>query len=169
MVYKAAAKHLYICARTLLVSFFLLATHPQGHALSHTSRNVGLFRYWTLSNLPLFMLAAPMLVMMSISGVWGFGSNRQTQHATNKQPKRAEEGFPILRNLATSQLLFTLITFTTAHVQIITRTSSAFPVWLWYSTVSSQKGNALVGNVAKFMVMYAVIQGGLFASFLPPA
>ncbi|TVY46281.1 GPI mannosyltransferase [Lachnellula occidentalis] len=117
--------------------------------------NVGLFRYWTLSNLPLFMLAAPMLVMMSMSGVWGLGSNRQVQvqHATNKQPKRAEEGFPILRNLAISQLLLTLVTFTTAHVQIITRISSAFPVWLWYSTVSSEKGNALVGNVAKFTVI----------------
>ncbi|TVY27600.1 GPI mannosyltransferase [Lachnellula hyalina] len=130
--------------------------------------NVGLFRYWTLSNLPLFMLAAPMLVMMTVSGVWGLSSNRQVQHATNKLPKRAE-GFPILRNLATSQLLFTLITFTTAHVQIITRTSSAFPVWLWYSIMSSEKGNSLVRNMAKFMVMYVVIQGGLFASFLPPA
>ena len=109
-----------------------------------------------------------MLVMMTVSGVWGLSSNRQVQHATNKLPKRAE-GFPILRNLATSQLLFTLITFTTAHVQIITRTSSAFPVWLWYSIMSSEKGNSLVRNMAKFMVMYVVIQGGLFASFLPPA
>ena len=110
-----------------------------------------------------------MLVMMSISGVWGLGFNRPGQHASNKQPERAEVEFPILRNLATSQLLLTFLTFTTAHVQIITRISSAYPVWLWYSTVSSEKGNAVVGNLTKFMVMYAVTQGGLFASFLPPA
>jgi GPI mannosyltransferase 2 len=167
MVYKGVTKHLYVCSRPLLVSF--LVPNPKLILSSHTSRNLGLFRYWTLSNLPLVLLATPMLVMTSISGIWGLGFGRQGQHASNKQPERAEVRFPILRNLAVSQLLLTLLTFTTAHVQIITRISSAYPLWLWYSTVSTGKGNAVVGNLAKFMVMYAVIQGGLFASFLPPA
>lgn len=110
-----------------------------------------------------------MLVILSISGVWGLGFNTQNIHAPGKKPEKVEIGFPILRNLAVSQLLLTLLTLTTAHVQIITRISSAYPVWLWYATVPSTKGNVIVGNLARFMVMYAVIQGGLFASFLPPA
>ncbi len=80
------------------------------------------------------------------------------------------ETFPILRNLAFQQLLLALLTLTTAHVQIVTRVSSAFPVWLWYVAVSTrQKDNMLIENLVRFMVIYGVIQGGFFASFLPPA
>lgn len=82
---------------------------------------------------------------------------------------RVEVRRQMVRNLAVSQLLLTLITFTTAHVQIITRISSAYPVWLWYAAMSFRKGDAMAGILTKFMVMYAAIQGGLFASFLPPA
>jgi phosphatidylinositol glycan class V len=110
-----------------------------------------------------------MIAVMIVSGVWGLSFGGNEKPASSKRTVRVEVRVQILRNLAVSQLLLTLITFTTAHVQIITRLSSAYPVWLWYAANSLGKGDALPGIITKFMVMYAAVQGGLFASFLPPA
>lgn len=76
----------------------------------------------------------------------------------------------IFYNLALQQLLLALYTFTTAHVQIISRISSAYPVWLWYlGHLLRGKDTVFIGFVIQFMVIYSIIQAGLYASFLPPA
>jgi len=140
-------------------------------------RHCGLFRYWTIPNIPLFLLATPMFVILTISGLWALKFNPDE---LRQNVKNAKVGMPrnsshrpviqIVRNLAVSQLMLVLLTSTTAHVQIITRISSAFPVWMWYIAVSCGEGRTLlVGRIVTFMVVYSIIQGGLFASFLPPA
>lgn len=168
------SQHLFVCSGTLLVCLSLLLSLRDS---SNTIRNVGIFRYWTLSNVPLFLLAIPMISLMTVSGIWalnynmseGFRSSK-LQDDDRKFKGKGPEGFPILRNLAVSQLVLTLLTLTTAHVQIITRISSAYPVWLWYLAAQFRGRNSpLAGNVVRFMVIYGIIQGGLFASFLPPA
>lgn len=143
-------------------------------ASANLVRNVGLFRYWTLSNLPLFLLAIPMTFLMILSGLWALNYKTNEKLGSSKlrheRRKRAEpQRFPIVRSLAVSQLLLTLLTLTTAHVQIITRISSAYPVCLWYLAAQLQEGGSRAGNIVRFMVVYAVVQGGLYASFLPPA
>lgn len=143
-------------------------------AIFNVSRNVGPFRYWTLSNLPLFLLAAPMLVILVVSGWWALTAyppkpTKAQKHSSAMQIVDANN-FVVLRNLAVSQLLLTLLTFTTAHVQIITRLSSACPVWVWFLAMPSEQGGpSLAKNAVRFMVMYAIIQGALFSLFLPPA
>ena len=140
---------------------------------SNKCRNVGLFRYWTLSNIPLFLLATPMTVIMILSGIWALKQTPSGIPKSNKGQKLMKydtsepERLQVLRNLAFSQLVLTMLTLTTAHVQIITRISSAYPVWMWCLAMS-QKG-ALLGSSIGFIVMYTIIQAGLFASFLPPA
>ncbi|KAM7208126.1 GPI mannosyltransferase 2 [Naviculisporaceae sp. PSN 640] len=134
--------------------------------------NNGLFNYWTLSNLPLFILGAPMFTIMTISGLWALrggpiGSKTDTVAKGKKVPE--PRGYQVLRNLAVVQLLLALYTLTTAHAQIINRISSSSPVWLWYLAVGFGKRQPLARNLVAFMVIYAVVQGGLFASFLPPA
>jgi len=137
--------------------------------------NLGLFRYWTLSNLPLFFLATPMFAILITSGLWGLnitpGQLVQTPRKADAVQKTAgSPALQVIRNLAISQLILVISTLTTAHVQIITRMSSAYPIWLWYTALSQQKGNTLLaGSIVKFMVVYSIVQGGLFASFLPPA
>ena len=117
-----------------------------------------------------------MIFIMVMSGLWALkyevGETSRPLKLQNegKDLKDASEKFRILRNLAVSQLLLTLLTLTTAHVQIITRISSAYPVCLWYLAAPPGKGSfPWAGNLVRFMVIYAIIQGGLFASFLPPA
>ncbi|KAK8097578.1 GPI mannosyltransferase 2-like protein [Apiospora kogelbergensis] len=73
--------------------------------------------------------------------------------------------------MAVSQVILTTLAITTYHIQIITRIASGYPLWYWW--LAGQLGHSATvkfgGGVVVFMVMYASIQGALFASFLPPA
>lgn len=151
-------------------------------------RDVGPFKYWTLSNLPLFLLAAPMLTIMMVSSVWALGSIRQTHNTpvhrsgtTTESMAVEQKPYRLLRSFAVSQFLLAVLASTSYHVQIITRLSSAYPVWYWWlaseivkrgrdpaSGIGVKRRRWSVGLI-RWMILYAVIQGGLFASFLPPA
>ncbi|KAG4027814.1 hypothetical protein MFRU_027g01020 [Monilinia fructicola] len=140
--------------------------------------NNGLFNYWTLSNIPLFLLAMPMIIILGVSSNWGIrdSHSQPISVASKKKTNLPVNGIQhtdkvqIVRNLALSQLLLTLYTVTCGHVQIITRISSSYPVYLWYMAILLAKGHgATVRNVGRFMIIYAGIQSGLFSSFLPPA
>jgi phosphatidylinositol glycan class V len=141
------------------------------------TRNNGLFRYWTLGNVPLFLLGMPMFSIMAVSGFWALqwkAVARTDATATSKDTSDITlelRRLQVLRNLAVSQLILALYTFVAGHVQIISRISSAYPVWVWYLAMGmvDQKENKVAKHFVSFMVIYAVIQGGLFASFLPPA
>ncbi|KAH8599794.1 hypothetical protein B0O99DRAFT_668254 [Bisporella sp. PMI_857] len=130
--------------------------------------NVGPFRYWTVSNIPLFLLATPMHVILIRSSVWAFEHNSLSSQNTKPEKLSSVEivysqqskalRSRVLRNLAFSQLLLGALTLVAAHVQIITRISSAYPVWMWYIASLYNSNNPLATGFA-----------GLFASFLPPA
>jgi phosphatidylinositol glycan class V len=64
-----------------------------------------------------------------------------------------------------------VLAITSYHVQIINRLSSGYIAWYWWiaSAILSEEKKGLGLGVVGFFVMYAGIQGGLFASFLPPA
>lgn len=85
---------------------------------------------------------------------------------------------PGLWRLALPQLLLALPALTHYHVQIITRLASGYPalyVWVARAAVEGRtlrllgRELALGRLVVSFFVMYAIVQGALFASFLPPA
>ena len=159
------------------------------------SRGVGFLNYWTLSNLPLFLLAVPMLYILCVSSNWAWvhtahslNSNQENIQNSNakerggiKQIMRShfERNHEIPWRLAIPQIALAILGLTTYHVQIITRLSSGYPVWYWWlaymiiedsrELVILQSSVRLGPLITRWMVMYAVIQGGLFASFLPPA
>ena len=74
-------------------------------------------------------------------------------------------------SMAIVQLALAALAVTTYHVQIINRISSAYPVWYWWvaGELVYEPRTGFAKNVVVFMVMYAMIQGVLFATFLPPA
>lgn len=82
----------------------------------------------------------------------------------------------MLTRLAIPQGILAVMAFTSYHVQIINRISSGYPLWYWFlvtsavdiETSSLKKSRALVVAVYG-MVAYALVQGVLFGSFLPPA
>lgn len=133
-------------------------------SLTH-HRNVGFLRYWTLPNVPLFLLAAPMLYILTKSGL------DQIVSSTVAHSGEATQVAGVLQSAATAQVLLALLAVTNYHVQVITRLSSGSPLWyLWLARRLSSRETSDGGKgVVRFMIMYAAIQGALFASFLPPA
>ncbi|KAF3037775.1 ER membrane glycoprotein subunit of the GPI transamidase complex-like protein [Didymella heteroderae] len=148
--------------------------------------NVGLFRYWTMSNLPLFLLALPMLGLLVYSSVThlriGYAQplyGRRVPHTSNisdtKYTPRFTCNFP---ELALPQLVLAVTAATCFHVQIVNRISSGYPIWYltvatWLlDRVSSRPSGGRPDRaqlVIRSMIVYAMIQGMLFANFLPPA
>ncbi|OTA62192.1 glycosyltransferase family 76 protein [Hypoxylon sp. EC38] len=132
--------------------------------------NVGFLRYWTPSNIPLFLLAAPMLYLLIRSGLQFI--RRPLSISPEKSGSvRSSHLSLLVQSMALSQLILAILAITSYHIQIITRISSAYPLWyLWLARIITDKRTSTFGGkIVIFMVMYAAIQGPLFASFLPPA
>lgn len=130
-------------------------------------RNVGLFRYWTPGNIPLFLLAAPMIYLMARSGVDMLLAG---DPESSKSP-RSPDVSVFIGALALAQLVLTGLAITTYHIQIITRIGTGYALWHWWlaTKLHDNQDSRFGSRVVVFMVMYATIQGALFASFLPPA
>lgn len=160
----------YIPLFRCIIGKFECSEIVQSH-VDVSTRNNGFLRYWTLSNLPLFILGAPMFTIMAASGLWALrDSPLSRENDVSKVIDQAEsQRYQVLCNLAATQLLFTVYTLTTAHAQIITRISSASPVWMWFLAVACSEDKPIAKYFVRFSVIYAMVQGGLFASFLPPA
>ncbi|KAH8730862.1 GPI mannosyltransferase 2 [Phaeosphaeriaceae sp. PMI808] len=148
--------------------------------------NIGLFRYWTLSNLPLFLMAAPMLWLLLASSV-------TVLHSRSKPPSH---GRPVSQGGATAipsnlllvthhapelalpQMILAITALTSFHVQIVNRIASGYPMWYfvvatWLVDEQTASSSVYVQRrnqwYVRGMIMYALIQGILFANFLPPA
>jgi phosphatidylinositol glycan class V len=129
-------------------------------------RNQGFLRYWTPNQIPLFLLAGPVLALLIMSGV---GILREPASCLSSSLHERHAVFA--RVLAVTQLSVAILTITNFHVQMVTRMASGYLVWYWW-VASHLLGNkkTTVGSVVPiFMVMYASIQAALYASFLPPA
>ena len=160
---------------------------------------VGFLRYWTLSNIPLFLLAAPMLVILLYTGYIGLFRCQSMIPAGDAKKVAAPSDIErriynhMIPRLALPQLVLTIMAATSFHVQIINRISSGYPLWYILlaiaicgtskestaSRTQTQGRSTLQSGfhlnrkssqwIVRGMVMYAVVQGGLYASFLPPA
>lgn len=142
------------------------------------SRNVGFLRYWTFSNLPLFFLAAPILVIMCQSLLWALKAPSTLRSKSGNQSSSSASPGSMLFRLAVPQGLLAIMALTSYHVQIINRISSGYPLWYWWLVSTAmdsvqdprkQRHSRTLPVAAQAMVAYALIQGVLFGSFLPPA
>ena len=162
--------------------------------------DVGFLRYWTLSNLPLFLLAAPMILLLLATGWLGLQGKQLVEAIGQRRPNKGSSGVKsalsndehlyvhVMARFALPQVVLALLATTNFHVQIINRLSSGYPVWYILLAIAIHKipagfprkevkqkatlAKSLINNspwIVRAMVMYAIIQGGLYASFLPPA
>jgi GPI mannosyltransferase 2 len=123
-------------------------------------------KYWTVSNLPLFVIAAPVLATMLYSSFVVL-TGRPNNHVLSSTHST-------LARLAIAQGILALMALTTLHVQIINRIASGYPVWYWFLSAaalehSKPSGSRMFAVAVQGMAMYALIQAVLFGSFLPPA
>lgn len=148
-------------------------------------RDVGFLKYWTLSNLPLFLLALPLLIILGRSSLWAlrlpFIEHQQGKSASAVDSPAAS----LLTQLGVAQGLLAVMAFTSYHVQIINRISSGYPVWYWYlasqlldhfgktkphkSSKTPLQDGRISSIIVQSMIIYGLIQAVLFGSFLPPA
>ncbi|KAH7396581.1 GPI mannosyltransferase 2 [Phaeosphaeria sp. MPI-PUGE-AT-0046c] len=148
--------------------------------------NVGLFRYWTAPNLPLFMIAAPMLWLLVSSSVMVLSSYLQPplhgrpvpQASVTTMSEFGSAAVHYVPELALPQLVLAVAAFSSFHVQIINRLASGYPTWYWMvaAWIVVEQKTPRSSNVARrnqWIVrgtfIYALAQGMLFANFLPPA
>lgn len=125
-------------------------------------RNVGFLRYWTLSNVPLFLLALPALTLLLYSSTDALAR-------LSYQIGQAGRGQWLIVQMAIPQLVLASLAITNYHVQVITRFSSGYPwLYLWLAKQICQ-GWKYAGPSVRFFMVYGLIQAALFASFLPPA
>lgn len=122
-----------------------------------------------------------MLVIMGVSSWWpfkqlaGFDMRNKEPGKRQEDVSRAEHRRTCLYRLAIPQAVLAALALTNSHVQIINRISSGYPLWYWYiSFCTLEYGNTTHAALkprflVQAMVLYGFIQGGLFASFLPPA
>ena len=175
-----ASEYIRLGSTALLVGFF----RPFCAKLIFV-RGTGFLSYWTVSNLPLFILATPMLFILIRSSVWALLGCSSSEISADKITKKDIRVGPSLRmnhaiacRFATPQIVLAALAVTTYHVQIVTRLSSGYPVWYWWvaSLILEDRKTSFMGRewctasiISRWMVIYALVQGGLFASFLPPA
>ncbi|GAA5939639.1 GPI-anchor transamidase GPI18 [Sporobolomyces koalae] len=149
--------------------------------------DVGPFRYWTLQQLPNFILAAPMLVL-SFAASWSYYASqprlvlarsvpflRLPRSACAPAPKGRPFLSPALLPFVHLHTATTVMLLVSAHVQIILRLCITNPVVWWYAAdlvLDVDKGSRRRAWGARW-VTYAVVWGSisvvLWALFLPPA
>ncbi|OJD40661.1 glycosyltransferase family 76 protein [Diplodia corticola] len=151
--------------------------------VQHHYWNVGFLRYWTLSNIPLFLLAAPtiwVLVGSALRVIRRFSARSgPAEKVSTEQNSSRTETAHLLVAFSIPQLALALLAVTNFHIQIVNRISSGYP--LWYLAIASGMdcvndplsvafaSKDTCNSLARLMVIYAIVQGALFASFLPPA
>lgn len=149
-------------------------------------RNVGLFHYWTLANIPLFLMAAPMLWLLLVSSVTvlrryfqpRFRGRTVPHGSVTVEPKDTSAITHHVPELALPQLVLAVTATTSFHVQIVNRLASGYPTWYimlatWLIQDRQELGNmrnkSRNQRVVRGLLIYAMTQGILFANFLPPA
>ena len=165
--------------------------------LNGDRRAVGFLKYWTVSNLPLFLLAAPMLYLLLCSGIeaWSWSSSkgayksgiRNGRHLSQQAGASTSRSLSLVTVLTEAklaaclgipQVILAILALSTYHVQIINRLSSGYPVWYWWlasimvndrAVISESKKQRSTSAAVRGIIMYAIIQAALFAAFLPPA
>ncbi|KAJ2478632.1 ER membrane glycoprotein subunit of the GPI transamidase complex-like protein [Coemansia sp. RSA 2131] len=139
--------------------------------------DVGFLRYYTLSQIPNFLLAAPMIVL-SIAGLYTYAAHDPVRLATLGWKRRpsldttslatAFLGDRLLPHIYLWALLLAVAT-TTMHVQVITRMFSAVPAVFWFAAHLASKDWFTQCIVTGYFVGYGLVGVVLFSNFFPPA
>ncbi|TPX77922.1 hypothetical protein CcCBS67573_g00825 [Chytriomyces confervae] len=141
--------------------------------------NNGFLRYWTLSQLPNFLLASPMLFtsLSAVAAYWASSPSRFICLNLMATPARTKGLTGFLSNDAFPHVILclamTVYCATCMHVQIITRFFTSMPCVYWYLAHRClQRGNA--GKSARKWVLgwfvgYGCVGVVLFCLFYPPA
>jgi phosphatidylinositol glycan class V len=140
-------------------------THVQS-----TYWNVGFLRYWTLSQLPNFLLAAPtLLVILTFSlhhlkGT-GLGSSKR------KPEPRLHCAFQnaTITPHAIHGIIFSFILIFASHTQIVLRLAASMPLVYWAAAWLLSEHPAIGRLWVTWSLLWGITSVICWATFLPPA
>ncbi|KAI3617854.1 hypothetical protein CBS9595_003763 [Malassezia furfur] len=130
--------------------------------------DVGLFRYWTVAQVPNFALAAPVLVAGAV-GVGAYvmrvGPGVLARAVLVPWQRTTTLGLPLLPHALHTAALLALLLFA-SHVQIALRlcTPGGMP-FVWYTAAAVCPPRAAL----RYLCLYGAVAGVLYAGFYPPA
>jgi phosphatidylinositol glycan class V len=144
--------------------------------------NVGFLRYWTLQQLPNFIIAAPPLLLLFTFSTYhfaqGFIPRLIVTHGNRKSiscpPQIISRGpFPFLSHTITPHVFHSIILSTAillaSHVQIILRLAASMPLTYWAAAWLLHE----YPRCGRWWVGWSVVWGAasvvLWGAFLPPA
>lgn len=160
---------------------------------------MGLFRYWTLLQLPNFLLAAPLLALSFAASYEFYTQNAahvishtlpflprsfagriKTDTSTKETKPTRPFLSPDLTPFIHLHTALTALLLVASHVQIILRVSAANPVVFWYAadlvqadSESEDAAERRRGRWGRWWVGYCVVWGSvsilLWSGFYPPA
>jgi phosphatidylinositol glycan class V len=134
--------------------------------------NVGFLRYWVLPNIPLFLLAIPMLAVLLLSG-WAYTGPIITDLRLYVRTAKQRGPAYVVAVIAAPQIILAVAAILMYHVQIILRLATGYPAWYWWLAqmlLPAAKGSVMLRHgLVLIMVSYSLVQSALYASFLPPA
>lgn len=164
----------------------------KANAPRNINRNVGPFRYWTLLQLPNFLLASPVLAL-SLSASWAFYTRnaRVALHSTlpflpasllpspwPTPPRGTDRPLTAPSSPLTALALvphlhlhtaLTLLLLLSAHVQIALRVCATSPVAWWFAAELVQQRGRAGRAWERYVTWWGWVATGLWAVFLPPA
>ena len=173
------------CSNTLPLVYSYVQSHYWyvSHSLSSknlkNSRDVGFLRYWTLQQLPLFILSAPVLII----------SFAASFHFYSLDPIRwLKMTIPLLQGKPTSRIqikgflanpallpylhlhtLMTCILLFNSHVQICLRLVALDPVVFWYAATLLETNSRYGFWWIRYCLIWSPVSVLLWAGFYPPA
>jgi GPI mannosyltransferase 2 len=131
--------------------------------------NVGFLQYWTLSQLPNFVLAAPVLLLLLSSSIHHIRQTVTRYLSGQKQSQYSPFSSPSLIPHAIHAFILTTTLLFASHTQIILRLAGSMPFTYWSAAWLLFERPAW----GKWWVGWSVIWGSvslvLWAVFLPPA
>ena len=141
-------------------------THVQS-----TYWNVGFLRYWTLSQLPNFLIACPPffpIFAFALDHFRSFPSEllRRTKGPINQSEVRRKLS---LTPHAIHAVIFSFVLLFASHTQIILRLAASMPFTYWAAAWLYMKHPSYGTAWVTWSVVWGLISLILWATFLPPA
>lgn len=131
--------------------------------------NNGFLKYFTLQQLPNFILAAPM-ILFSIHGIYEYIIKDPKRFLSLGYLSSKEKGSPsgpqILPHVYLWSVLIILCGFF-MHVQVLQRFLAPYPIIYWHAAKVIKMVNSRW--IVYYLVMYNFVACILFSKFYPPA
>lgn len=140
--------------------------------------DVGFLRYWSLSQIPNFLVAAPPIAILASFSAQHLVRSFQCLLGLRDFNSESSKHSPFLTHTITPHVLHTvfmsLMFVFFSHTQIALRLSAALPTLYWaVAWLFSQPTNSLLSRSGSvwlwWSITWALIALGLWAAFLPPA